>query len=123
MANEVAITTAISYTKNNAEPIGRGQGGKILSQTGAGQIEMSDFSVATSETTIQLGGLTTLGWAWFRNLDATNFVNIKTAASGTIIVKLPAGSSALFHFGSGVTAPVAIADTAACLIEYVILKP
>ena len=123
MANEIAITTALTYAKNGIETVGRGQAAKLLTQAGVGGTFVPEFSVATSETTLQLGGLTTLGWCWFHNLDATNFVSIKTAASGTVMIKIPAASAVLFHFGSGVTAPVAIADTAATLVEYWILKP
>lgn len=56
----------------------------------------------------------------FINRDSTNFLTLKTGTGGTVMIKIPPGKFALFHFGSGVTAPYAIADTAACQLEYII---
>lgn len=78
-------------------------------------------NIGITEEAIKLGELATLGYAIFINRDATNFINIKTATAGTIIVKLFPGEVAMFRFGSGVTAPFAIADTAPCQLEYMIL--
>lgn len=76
-------------------------------------------SIGTSEEAIDLGEITTLGWVLAVNRDPTNFVSLKTATSGTVFAKLlPENGCALFHFGSGVTAPFAIADTAACIVEF-----
>ena len=44
------------------------------------------------------------------------------ATGGTKCVKLLAGEVAMFRFGSGVTAPYIIADTAACQVEYIIIS-
>lgn len=78
-------------------------------------------NVGTSEEAINLGDVSTLGWALFINRDTTNFISLKTATGGTVFAKLPPkGGCALFHFGSGVTAPWAVADTAACNMEYLI---
>ena len=80
------------------------------------------MSVATSETTIDLGTITSLGFAIFINRDPTNYIEIKTATSGTIIAKLLAGECfGPWRIGSGITAPVAIANTAACQMEYMIV--
>ena len=80
-------------------------------------------SIATSETAIDLGGVATMGWVMFFNRDATNYIEIKTAASGTIIGKMLAGESyGPVRIGSGVTAPVAIANTSACLMDVLILS-
>lgn len=80
-------------------------------------------SVGTTEEAIPIGELTGLGWAAFRNLDPTNFVEIRTATAGTKIAKLLSdGGFALFYFGSGITAPFWIADTAACQCEFFILN-
>lgn len=80
-------------------------------------------SVGTSEEAIPLGEVTTLGWACFRNRDATNYVEIRSATgSANDIIKIPPGGVALFHFGSDVTAPYWIANTAACQCEYFIVN-
>lgn len=83
-------------------------------------VDRGQQSIATSDTAITKGSVGTMGWVFLKNLDPTNFVNVKTAAAGTIIVKLPPGGIAVFYVGSGVTAPVAVADTAAVLIDKLI---
>lgn len=82
----------------------------------------SQQSIATSETTIDLGSISALGLCLLVNRDSTNYIEIKTAASGTIIAKMLAGEPCLFRIGSGITAPVAIANTAACLLDILLLS-
>ena len=83
------------------------------------------MNVGLSEETISLGAtgeITSPGWAIFINRDSTNFINLKVAASGAIFAKLLPGEFAMLRLGSGATAPVAIADTAACQMEYMIVS-
>lgn len=74
-------------------------------------------SIATSETAINLGGVSSLGYCIIVNRDPTNYVEIKTATSGTIFAKLFPGELAMFRIGSGVTAPYAVANSGAVQIE------
>ena len=75
-------------------------------------------SIATSETAINLGGVTPLGYVMLVNRDPTNYIDVKTGASGVIFARLrPSGGACCLMLGSGVTAPVAIANTAACILE------
>jgi hypothetical protein len=73
-------------------------------------------------TAIPLGGLGNLGLAMFINLDPTNYVEIMTAVSGTKIIKMLPGDYALFRFDPSITAPAAIAHTAAVQLQYLILE-
>ena len=83
-------------------------------------------AVGTTEEAIGLGDLTTFSWGIFANLDPTNFIELRLPGTGAAndSVKLPARdgnnkpSFAIFYFGSNLTAPYAIADTAACNLEY-----
>lgn len=76
-------------------------------------------TIGTTEEAIDLGEITTLGWIFAINRDNTNFVSIRTGTGLGNAIKLPAkGGCALFHAGSGMTAPFAIADTAACRVEF-----
>lgn len=77
-------------------------------------------AVGTSEEAMLLGEVTSLGYCAIINYGPTNFVQIRTATSGTAMVKIPAGEGAIFRFGSGVTAPFIVADTAGCTVEYCI---
>lgn len=81
-------------------------------------------SVGTSEEAIPLGEVVSLGWAMFKNWDATNYVEVRaaTGAANDIIKIPPLGSAGPFHFGSDVTAPFWVANTGACLCEYAIFS-
>lgn len=120
MANEITLNLNITFTKNGVT-VERDLVDKLATLSGNRYVAAIQ-SVGTSEEAIDLAELGTLGWAYFKNLDANNYIQLKTATSGTIFARLNAGEACLFRFGSGVTAPFAISDTAACLMEYLILE-
>lgn len=66
--------------------------------------------------------LTTLGWAHFRNRDATNYVEIGVDVAATFypVVRLNAGESCIFRLAQGATV-YAQANTAAVILERNIL--
>lgn len=73
---------------------------------------------------INLGdvGAATLGWAWFRNLDTTNYVEIGIDfGPGTFgpLIRLNAGEACVIRL-SAACAPYAQANTAAVVLEKVI---
>lgn len=80
------------------------------------------MSITTSEVALKLGTLSALGWFIGINRDPTNYIELRVATAGTKFAKLSAGEVALFKFGSGVTAPYAIANTGACQMEYLLLN-
>lgn len=86
----------------------------------AGQYIRQKQSIGTSEEAIVLGEITTPGWAMFINRDSTNFIELRVATGGAKFAKLKAGEFALLRLGSGAQVPYAIADTAACVLEYLI---
>jgi hypothetical protein len=117
MANELTISGSLTWNEDESllavEAL-------LVSMTGTryfGGIQ----SIGITEEAIQLGELSgnTLGWALFINLDSTNYLELRsgTGASNDII-KIKAGEFALFRFGSDVTAPYALANTAACRMKY-----
>lgn len=77
-------------------------------------------SIGTSEEAIVLGENTSPGWAFFINRDSTNYVELRVATGGAKFTKLKPGEFCLLRLGSGAQAPFAIADTAACVLEYLI---
>lgn len=117
MANELTLSGSITFNDTDETAA---VSALNASMTGTRFIHSRQSVGFSADEVVELGELTgaTLGWAYFKNLDSTNFVQIKTASSGTAIVKLKPGEFALFRFGSGVTAPYAIANTAACLLEF-----
>ena len=121
MANELTMSGSLAYEDAN--------GASAVIDKLAAQVSLTttkftraQISVGTTEEAIPLGEVTSLGWAMFVNRDATNYVEIRSASgAGNDIIKVPAGKSAgPFHFGSDVTAPYIIANTAACLVDYLI---
>jgi hypothetical protein len=80
--------------------------------------------IGTAEEALVLGEVSGgLGWFLARNLDETNYVEIRSATGASNdIIKLLAGEFALFRWGSDVTAPFAISNTAAVLLEYFIVE-
>jgi len=71
---------------------------------------------------LTVGDVGTLGWAWFRNLDATNFVQIGVDVAATFypLVRLNAGEAGCFRLAHGITA-YAQADTGAVVLEKLIM--
>ncbi len=114
---ELSVTAAIL---DNVTSESFGVAAQLVSQTtGSPKFIEGRLSVTTSEVAIPLSPLTgTLGYAIFQNLDAANFVELRVSTGSTKFAKLKAGEFMVFRFGSGVTAPYIIADTATVLVRY-----
>lgn len=74
-----------------------------------------------AEEAIVLGEVTTGGYFVAINRDATNFLSIRASTGATNFVKLGPGEMCCFRIHSAASAPFAIADTAACELEYVLV--
>ena len=119
MANEITLSASLAITKNDDDDDDLSVVAAQFNQT-ANTTLKGKVSVATSEQALSLPA-GTLGWAIFRNLDYTNYLEIRSATgSSNDIIKIPARGVAMFHFGSDVTAPYAIANTAACILQFLI---
>jgi hypothetical protein len=84
----------------------------------------SVFTVPTTAggTAIPLGGVATPGgYLFVKNNDATNYVQLLTAVSGTAFCRLNPGEPAVFRLDAGLTAPAALAHTGACEIQFLLL--
>lgn len=120
MAREFTISASIEYddSTNEAFTIGISE---IEDDITTKDYVRHSQQVGVTEEALDLGGLATLGWAVFINRDDTNFVEIRSGTgAGNDIIKIPPGMIALFHFGSDITAPFAIANTATVRLEYCI---
>jgi len=119
MANEVTVYADLAYADANGvqdEVLIDGVQFSVATKVSY----RGQQSIATTETAIGLGGVAAVGWLMIKNLDAANPIDIKTAASGVIFARVPAGGVCLLYLGSGVTAPVAIATGGAVLIDKLI---
>lgn len=122
MANEVSLTFSLGAYKALAmsSAIGRSRTGLLFTMNGLTYIE-GTLSILTSATLIPLGGVTAPHWAFFANLDATNFIRLRNGAAGADLGRLYPGEACPFPLDNA-CAPYAIADTAACYLEYLILQ-
>lgn len=122
MAQELTINASLAYSDSEGSDLSI-EIADLKPNVSTKKFVHAKQNIGITEEAIGLGEVTSLGWAFFKNLDSTNFLSIKTGTGGTIIMKLLAGESAgPFRFGSGITAPFAIADTAACQMEYLIVS-
>lgn len=117
MALEGQVSCALQFTDSLGNVESLSVGPKTFSPATLRWSKTIRQSIATSETTIQLGAVTSPEYLLIVNRDATNYVEVKVAASGAIFAKLKPGYACLVPLGSGAQAPVAIANTAACLVD------
>ena len=118
MANELLFNVALTYTKNNvtvAESIDKLQ----ATVTGNGLNALAAYTATTSSTALPLGSVAVAGgWLYVKNTDATNYVKLQTAASGTEFSRIFPGEFALLRLAPGLTAPAVQANTASCVLTY-----
>lgn len=122
MANEISFSGALSGFKSTAmaERVGRSVVDFLATMSGTA-FASSTVTVATSATAIPLGSIVTPGWFWAKNLDATNFVRLMNGSGGAAVAKLLPGEPCVFRWDS-LAAPYALADTAACLLDYLLFS-
>lgn len=116
MANELQVAGSISFSKSSASL------SKVFSNTYftvSGTAGISNvISVGTGDESLALGDISTIGWVFFRNLDATNYISI--GSDGTLYpIKLKAGEFALMRWNAA--AIHAKANTGACDFEYLLI--
>jgi hypothetical protein len=119
VASELDITATIGYEDSEGDTHPAFGVADLSVTVATKKFVQGKISVGTSEEAIPLGEVTSLGFAVFVNRDTTNYVEIRSAAGASNdIIKLKAGEPALFRFGSDVSAPYIIANTAACQVSY-----
>lgn len=109
MANEITIAVSISATKNGATVASSYSGNATL----AGDEMLTNVqTIGTSAEAVVVGDLATAGYAFFKNMDATNFVELAldSGVSTQIFSKLLPGEVSLIKLKT--TTIYAKADTA-----------
>jgi hypothetical protein len=118
MADELDISASITYEDAEATAFTVAVADVLRSVTTKLFVHHKQ-NVGITEEALDLGGLATLGWAFFINRDDTNYCEIRSATgAGNDVIRVDPLCPALFRFGSDVTAPFAIATTAAVQLEY-----
>jgi hypothetical protein len=120
MASEINVALRFSFTKGGAS----GGMDVAITPTLAGtKFTHGRQSIGfAAEEAINLGEATG-GGGWFVaiNRDGTNFLSIRQATGAANFLKLGPGEFCCLRFSTSTTAPFAIADTAACEMEYYVL--
>lgn len=123
-ANALKITTSMKLENGDLDSFYVPSRTQSITQNTAAPARvdgLQSIGFAAHET-IDVTGLTTLGWCYFRNRDATNYVSIGVDVAGTFypLVKLKAGEGCMLRLDSAATV-YAQADTAAVLLERLII--
>lgn len=117
MANELNLMCGLVFNKANGNVNRRDS--IIVSVTGD-SFSHNIQSVGTTEEEVAQGAdLGTPGYVWLKNLDSTNYIEIGST-TGVYDIKLKAKELALYRHNSETI--YAKANTAACLLEYIIIE-
>lgn len=121
MANELKVSLTVTVA-NGSYKLDFNPGLKQITQDAIGSEEGVQI-VGTSEEVVTVGDVTTLGWALFHNLDATNYVEVGPESSGALVgfIRLEAGEFCLLRLKPGITIR-AQANTAAVKLRKIILQ-
>lgn len=124
MANEISVTTNLTATKGNLSFARSVTTNATMNLARKGDFVQSIPTTAAGTALTIPAGVTTNGWTLFRNLDATNYVEIGSQTGGTTFLpvgRLNAGESALFRLAQGVSI-YARANTGAVDLEANVLN-
>ena len=120
MANEITVT--LNLTVANANKSTTRTFTKQITQSNSG-FDPQKVTATTGGNNVTLVGLTTEGWIWIQNLDATNFVDFGQDNASTIqpIGRLQPGEAGCFRLKPAETLRVQ-ANTASCDLELLVLE-
>jgi hypothetical protein len=121
MANELTLSASFSFDKSGGDSFDERVSELTVTVTGGNAIRHVQ-SVGTSEEAIVLGDVTPGGWCFVENLDATNFVEIRSGTGATDLIRLKAGEFALFRMSADASAPYAIADSSSCDVLFLLME-
>lgn len=121
MANEITLNASLAYEDAEGSDVTLSVA-ELLASVGTLKFVHAKQNIGIAEEAIGLGEVTSLGWAIFINRDSTNFIELRVGTGSTKFAKIAAGKFCLLFLGSGITAPYAISDNAACQMEYLIIS-
>jgi len=126
MANEVKVIAALQVANGTFEfpKVGGSQLQFDQAAPGGGVPGSMEIPTTAGGTVVDLSELTTVGWAYFKNLDDTNYVQHGPEAAGAIVVygRMEPGEPALFRLDPGIANLRMIANTAACLVQILVME-
>lgn len=126
MANEITITSTIRVDKGGTDLTFPSDGSPFtITMTGT-EIMWNRQIVGTSEEALDTNDVDIMAnGAWFYgvNRDSTNFIEIRPVTGGADLVKLrPGEPCGPFLITTTANALFVIADTASCVLEYILIE-
>jgi hypothetical protein len=127
MANEITINSTIRLDKGGSDYTFPSDGSPFtIDMTGTNYLMNRQIIGFAAEEALLLGDVDiSANGAWFCavNRDATNFVEIRTGTGVADLIKIrPGEPCGPILFTTTATAPFAIADTANCELEYILIE-
>ncbi len=130
MALEISVGGTLTLVKDgvtyptggNPLTISLGSPSVQFTMTGSSYVQNTVSVGFSAEQALDMGAVTTPHWSFFQNLDDTNYIQLRRATGLAAFCRLYPGEFALFPLDNAATAPYVIADTAACLLQYLILS-
>jgi hypothetical protein len=123
MANEIRLNASMSYEDSE----GTGVSLSVADFSGSVTTKLCSRlkqNVGITEEGLRVADVVnSLGWVLLVNRDATNSIDVKTGTGGLKFARLlPNNGFALFYFGSDVTSPYVIANTATCQMDILLIS-
>jgi hypothetical protein len=127
MANEITLQIGLNCTNGEFTFPRIGSSNQINQTTIGGGGPGVITAVTTGDgTTVNLSGMTNPGWAYFKNLDTTNFVLIGTAGTTGVgyLARLDAGEECAIRLNPAMTSDILYikADTASVKVDVRVLE-
>ena len=119
MADEITIYQSLQVS-NGALNWARTSPQTKIDQITLGGPSPGFLTIGTSEETVGLSEISTLGWCLIENLDDTNYVDFGFS-TGVYGIRVKPDEFAMFRLTPGVTL-YALANTAACKVNVYVLE-
>lgn len=122
MADELSVLAGVIDNETGQR---YGGGGFDVDRTAEAETAEHIQDIGTTEEALAIAPLTTTAGcvAYFKNLDDTNYVEVRQASgAGEDILKLKAGEEYTIRLGSDVATPYAIANTDTVKLKFKIWK-
>lgn len=120
MANEITLNLKIATLKGN---LNHTENPGTLSVDLSGSTAIGGAAtVTTTAAALPMGSVTSAGYAYFRNVGPTNYVEIGTGTGAGFVpfIKLKSGEAAICRLGTN--APTAKANVASITLQHWILS-
>lgn len=122
MANELQVSVGMRFIKGSTN-VQLNFLNQLFTVSGTDYVEGTQ-SIGTSEEALNLGDCAAGGYLIIKNTDPTNFVTLRAGTGVVDTIKLKPGRVACFPLDpTDASAPYLIADTAACVVQYLVVEP